>query len=563
MKRNLAAFAAILFWMVISFLSGSPLDARKQSEQTTKKGETEQKEIIETVTVKNVRVAVRVYEGKKPAHGLEKKDFNLLINGKSHPINVFYTIKKELPVRTQDTVATPRAVQRPRLFVLLFNISSHRQDLSDILDVFFKKVLRKGDRLMVLTNHFYFPAWEIDSVEKTYSEIIALLQKEINLFKEDMTRLDMELKSQAISLKSEISEAEMMENSDPMGGLDMSYNIATYYRNFFLTYNFILEDIRARHLGFPAGHYIKIARYLQNRDMEKWVINFFQVGRLPMLDPVGELNLKLKQFTEGDNGKKPLRDEAAKEVHRLYQDFLQNIAMREDHMLKDIGKIFLNSGATFHTMLIHPPFTGISSDFSYKPRSTQAEILLKKLTKQTGGSMLQSNKIDRFIDKISAKKDTIYVLSYVPPAGVSHKEKIEITVNTPPKKKYRLVYDNQDRIKAFRQAENKVDREQPDLQIEKLAFGGQALMVKLNNIKQVLYDGKEFGVIKARVIITRGPDSTVASFEKVFRGISNQGVFQAKLPALPRGKYNVLLEVKDVFSLDDKYISDTIDITIN
>lgn len=523
----------------------------------------EKNEIVETVTVKNVRVAVRVYDGKKPAHDLEKKDFNLFINGKPHPVNVFYPITKELVTTSSAPAgAAAQTGQRPRMFVLLFNIASHRQDLTHIMDHFFKKVIRTGDYVMVLTNHFYFPSWKIDSPEITYNEIMAMLQKEIKLFREDFTRLDMELKAQAITLKSDIAEAEMMENNDPMGNVDMSYHIATLYRNFFLTYTFILEDIRARHLGFPAAHYIKIARYLQNRDMEKWVINFFQVGRLPMLDPVGEINLRLRRFIEGDNGARPLRIDAGKEIRTVYQDFQNNIATREDQMLKDIGKIFLNSGATFHTMLLHPPFTGVSSDFNYSPRSTQAEILLKKLTRQTNGSILTSNKIDRFIDSISQKKDTIYVLSYVPPAGLSHKEKINITVNAPAGKKYRLVYDNQDRIKAFKQAEKKVDQEQPDLQIEQLVFGGQALMVKLNNIKQVTYDGKEFGVVRARINITKGNDSKVASFEKVFRGLSEQGVFQAELPHLPRGNYSVLLEVKDIFSLDDKYVSSAIDIKV-
>jgi hypothetical protein len=524
--------------------------------------------IVETVTVKNVKVAVRVYDGKKPVAGLKKEYFRLLVNGEPREINGFFTLRKEIKANTgtQDSASpAPGASARQRLFVLLFNVAGYRQDLADTLDYFFKTVLRPRDRLMVMTNHYYFPQWKIGSPERTKAEILKLLDKEKHRLRGELKRFEMELKAQAAMLKSDVAAAIEIERNTQN---DMSIHISNLFKNFFLTYRFVLEDLRGQFLDFPADHYIKIARYLQGRQGDKWVINFFQVSRLPMLDQMGELFKTLDFHIERGIGGGGDRRNASRQIQTMYMEFLAQAQGREAQILKDISKAFLNSGATFHTMLINPMINTFSTDFKYMPVSSNTEILLKKLTRLTGGSVLSSNKIGKFVDRIATREDIVYTLTYVPPADTSKSSKIKIKIfagEAPNKKnkKYRLVYDDQDRIKAFKKAEKKIDRLGPDLEIQKLVYYNQSLIVKLDNIKLMHYDGKDFGAVQARVKVLDKHSKTVAGFQKVFKGISGQGMFQAALPKLPRGKYNVVLEVKDLFSLDDKYTGDAIDIKVN
>lgn len=516
-----------------------------------------QEDIIETVTVKNVTVTVRVYDGKKPVPGLKKEDFNLTIDGKPQSINGFFTERKIISPNATPS-ATPSATPdspgavRPRLFLLLFNVAGYRQDLSDTLSYFFNKVIRPDDRLMVMTNHYYFPQWKIQEPEKTKREILKLLDKEMLRFRADLKRFENELLSETISLKSEISAALNIEKDT---GVDMTGHVSGLYKNFFLVYRFILEDLRNQFLEFPIDHYIKIARYLRGQQGDKYVINFFQVGRIPMMDSMGPLYKTMENFWERSNS-------SARQIRILYQDFMMEIPTREEKVLNDLSKAFLNSGCTFHTMLLNPMMMPFSTDFKYESIASNTEVLLKKLTKQTGGGMLRSNKISKFVERITAREDIIYTLTYVPPAGKKTREKINISATAPGGEKYRLVYDNQDRIKAFQRAEQRLLKRGPDLAIQKLVYYNQSVIVKLNNITLVNYENEEFGAVEARVKVMGKGKKPLHTLKKVFRGIREEGMFQLMLPKLNKGKYHLVVEAKDLFSLDDKYTGDGIDIKV-
>ena len=61
MKKNPSTHKAIIILLALII---SPTAQQGADVQEKNRGETGQKDIIETVTVRNVRVAVRVYDGK-------------------------------------------------------------------------------------------------------------------------------------------------------------------------------------------------------------------------------------------------------------------------------------------------------------------------------------------------------------------------------------------------------------------------------------------------------------------------------------------------------------------
>lgn len=523
-------------------------------------------DIVETVYVENVRIPVRVFDGKQPVKGLTKEDFTLFINGRKTPINGFFEVSRKLaPLRRSgETVTEETADTAPpapgRLFVLIFNLSDYRMDMAGHMDMVFKEIIRPRDRVMVITNRFFLPEWEVTNPDVVKGRIMGILEKEAKIMKGDMVRFTNELRSNAARLKSRMADpAEMKINDYP----------AHIFKDFFFHYQFVLEDLKDQYLALPVAQYVKIAEYLKGQQAEKWVLNFYQLGRLPLLDKMGTVQREIDRVIGQDGGGGGGgglggytidRKAARQNTLRVYFDFINSIREGDDVLVRDIGKAFLNSGATFHTLLLKPVSIDFSGDYKYETVSTEAENILKKLAHMTGGSVVRSNRIADFMKDAAAREDVIYTLTYVPDRKKKKNPDIEIKTAG---RGYRVVYDDQKRIKAFRQVMKDLTRELKDLEIASIACSAEWLTVKVVNMEMAQYEGEYFGAVRAKVKIMDKRSRTVAGFEKTYKGIKAEGVFRAKLPELAAGRYKVVLEVKDLFSLKNVYVGDAVNVTIN
>lgn len=529
-----------------------------------------QEPIVETVYVENVDITVRVFEGKQAVQGLKKDDFELYINGKRKVVNGFFEVRKTLEQNpAPDSLSrAPDAAGQPRLFVLIFNLSDFQQDLTNHLDMLFDRVIKPGDFLMVITNRYFFPEWKVEAPGKTKAKISDILAREVEQLKREMLRFENDLHAISSQLKSRLADPFERRSDDQWP--------SNIFRDFFFTYQFILEDIRNQYLDLPVGQYIKISEYLRGQQVEKWVLNFYQMGRLPLLDKSGHIHRMLDQLMDPENaasggsgtgatasasglGNYPLNAAAIREkLQSLYFDFILKIQQIDELFVKDIGSAFLNSGATVHTLLLKPirqtSITGYG-DYKYETVATNSESILKQLSKLTGGSIVKSNRIMDFIADITQREDIIYRLTYAPDSRRKKPAKVEIKINNP---KYRLVYDNQKRLKPFRDIMKRLKQGSQDLEIESIACNGDMVTAKLNNIELVQFEGESFGAVRARIKILDKGKNLIADFEKTYKGIKEKGLFQAKLPPITKGRYNLVLEVKDLFALKNVYTGDAV-----
>ncbi|MCP5045652.1 MAG: hypothetical protein GY940_00660, partial [bacterium] len=287
--------------------------------------------IVESVTVSNIQLPVRVFKGKQPVDGLTRQDFHLYINGKKVEINGFYQLRKKLELKdtTAAAVSPGTSALTPRTFILIFNLSDYHQDLAGVLDYFFEKVARRGDRLMAITNLHFFPEWDIRSLEKTKAQIIKVLRKEVLRMRANIRRFETDLRIAAATFKSDIAYAQQAENPIP---------VKPMFTEFFRTHQLVMEDMKNQFLSLPVEEYIKTAEYLKSRPGDKYVFNFFQVGRIPLLDSFGQVRQIVERYMEGG-------DEVAEMVVRLDRDLDFSIKDVDNILIKDIGKAFLNSGA--------------------------------------------------------------------------------------------------------------------------------------------------------------------------------------------------------------------------
>jgi hypothetical protein len=536
----MGVFLFILFWRL-----PAPLSAQDQPD------------IVETVYVENVEIPVRVFEGRQPVGGLTKSDFELYLDGEKTMINGFFEARKKLNRQ-------PEAGVPPRLFALIFNLSDFSQDLTAHLDTLFEKIIRPGDHLIVITNRYFFPEWIVENPEKTRGKIVDILEKEGNKLKAEMLRFENELRAIAIELKSRLADPyeKRADDNFPLG----------IFRNFFFTYRFVLEDIRNQYLNLPLDQYIKISEYLKGQQMEKWVLSFYQMGRLPLLDQSGQIQKSLDRYLDQEGpavstgnletGNLPLNFKAARQkLTALHLDFTLKIHQIDELFVKDIARAFLNSGATVHTLLLKPlrqtSITGYN-DYKYETVATDSENILKQMSRLTGGSIVNSNRIEDFIQDITQREDIVYMLTYAADSPKKKPPRVEIKIKNPG---YRPVYDNHKRLKPFQDMMRQLQQGIRPIEIESITCSGDILTVKLKNIEMVQYEGERFGAVRARIKILDKGKKVIAGLEKTYKGIKEAGIIQAKLPPIDRGRYKVVLEVKDLFTIRNVYTGDAISFT--
>jgi hypothetical protein len=522
----------------------------------------EHEKIVEKVVVENVEIPVRVFQGKQPVEGLKKEDFRLYLNGKPKEINGFYQVRKKLADHTSPDAGSPPGTRYrvpPRLFVLIFNLSTYTQDLTFQVDTLFERIIRPNDRIMVITNNFFITEWEVVNEEKAKDKIVNVLDKELRKLKLELIVFENELKANASILKSRLIDSDGVMRQTP----------GAAFNDFFINYQFILEDIKEKHLDIPLDQYIKISEYLKSQEGEKWVINFYQLGRLPLLDNLGEINTILNYYMDRSNNSGPTQamgdsPQAIKQdLYTLYYDFILKVRAIDDLFVNDIAKAFMNSGATFHTQLLQPLIRSFSTDFKYETITTESENILRKLSNLTGGRVLSSNRTEKFIKDITTVEDIAYILTYAPNTGKKRKKpKVNIKVKN---NNYRVIYDDQRRLKSFKTMMARLTQNYKDIEIESLSCNDDLVTFKLKNIEVVQYEGEKFWAVQSRIKILDKSSRLITGFEKVFKGIKGEGegTIQVKLPSLTGGRYYVVIEVKDLFSLKSVIAGDAISIIKN
>jgi tetratricopeptide (TPR) repeat protein len=343
-----------------------------------------QEKIVEEVEVVNVEVVVRVYhEGKpEPVGGLKKRDFKLIVDGKEKEIHGFFEVRKKISSPPSFT---------PRLFVLIFNIHTCSDQMKESLDSVFQKVIRSNDRIMVFTNQSLLNERNVGDLDKMKAQVLGMLEVQSNEMKKKIRQMEMDIHLLA---------------SDCGNIKDSGY------------YTYRYEQIKREFLQsyFNPGvkEYAAIAEYLGEKKNKKWIIIFYQLGMFP------------------DFAKKP---------GGLPEDI-------NTRLFKSISKSFINTGATVHTLLMLPPRVkgNLPEGFEYQLNTVHSEIILRDITKLTGGRVMQTTNINKFVKKISEKEDIYYVLTFDPKELKGKKYKLEIQTGD---SRNRLVYDNAGRSGDF------------------------------------------------------------------------------------------------------------------
>jgi hypothetical protein len=500
-----------------SFCGGSAQSAMRHAQSASPLAqEQEHKRIREEVEVVNVEVPVRVFYKNKPVKGLKKEDFQLFLDGEEWEINGFYEVRKKLKGQSAD--------QAPRLFVLVFNVSSPvGSDLESAMQVFFTQMIRPKDRLMVLTNNIFLKDHPVEDPGQELKKLKKILDMESKKIQFKLMSLETSLRYIASNLKLELQGS---------GRRDPGNSIRRFiddYQNYF----FEFKDV---FFNPPEAQYLKVAEYLQGQQMEKWVLHFYEIPMFPQLKiSGGTLYQVIDAYYKLRRMPNPI----------IYDIGPQLVKPGELDKILHIGKAFVNTGATFHTLLLKNSPAKFFEEYDYRPVTVDSEHIFRQVTRMTYGKIMQTNNMEKFVKNVSDREDVYYMLTYVPKKDI---KKSQIKVNVIGRRKYRMVYDDQQRARYFRKIAQKVKEEIPQIRIKDVELKQGILSAGISGVLLTPSEDGDIGKILLNIKLLTDKALLISSAQKAFKSKMDSVPVKLRLPGLKAGNYQVIVEANDINS---------------
>lgn len=253
-------------------------------------------QIKEEATVINIEVPVRVFSGKTFMDNLTIDDFEVLENGVSQNIEAVYFVKKRSVERSQEKKRfSPKTA---RSFFLFFELSKYDPKIGDAIKYFVHNVLAPGDNLSFVTSmHTYRMkniAFEVTSPDEVAKQLIGIVRRDTMTGNSEYRYMISEIAGLAQSLSIHMAQGRMdmpgqeqiiEEVTMPISELSSSslYDGRTLEEEFTLYENYIFKLDNLRRMD--QGKLINFAKYLKDKEGQKYVTIFYQKEFIPQLDP--------------------------------------------------------------------------------------------------------------------------------------------------------------------------------------------------------------------------------------------------------------------------------------
>ncbi len=224
-------------------------------------------ELRHDVTVVNISVPVRVYQGDQFVADLNIDDFEIYEDGKPQTVAAVYLIKQTKIEREEGPKKFTPPVQRQ--FVFLFQMIEYVPEIRNAMDYFFKNVFLAEDTLEVYTPQKSYKlkgnALAALGPEKVRDQLLEKLRRDIVMGGAEYLHIIRELKS-------------IINLADP-----------NYPRDADL-YESLLERLEQMRFVDQKG-LLDFAQYLKSREGQKHVFLFYQKEMIPKVNTERAINL--------------------------------------------------------------------------------------------------------------------------------------------------------------------------------------------------------------------------------------------------------------------------------
>jgi hypothetical protein len=494
-----------------------------------------QKKIYQySIDVKNKIVYARVFLKGELVDNLTKDDFILYENGKKVKIRGVDIIHKTFAEEEFSLNLKSEKSFKPRFFILTFKIIDYSENLEKGINYLFNNVLRKEDKLMFMSEHYYFMEDNLNNKERVKEKIIRILKKESITARMRLNRILSRLKSLTQGIKGFI-----VFHTKHLFGLPLESTDFAKLEKIVERFVSFLREYKARYLTPEIDKFYYFSEYLNGVKLKKWVINFYQFEKIPI--PV-----EIKKFiglSSGGSGEDIYSWATVESKTTLIGTELEEELNQPGSFPSDeVARLFYKGDTTFYTILLNKSRETGSRDFYYKEIYTDLEKTLKEISHSTGGDVILSNNIIDSINKFKKKKDIIYMLNYTPKVK---SPKIKIRMNN---SQYKVQYDPEQFSDFIEKYLDKKKKENPEIIINNFKFSNNSLKFSINNFKMAKKRGKKRGKILVLLKIMDEKGKVAYNAKKTMLTNTNSVKIGIGLNSLKPAVYYLYLDVYDLLT---------------
>jgi hypothetical protein len=359
---------------------------------------TNPQQITVDVSVVNIEVPVRVYDGDRFVDHLNIEDFEVLENGLPQKIEAVYLVRKTDVVRSSGTtpvvanittripeyrLASDDSIKR-RVFLLYFEMDEYPPQTGKAIDYLFENVVVQGDQLLIVTPR---EQWKItvDAEAMTRRGELAKAMK---------SRLEKSLRLSGFNVRIWIRNLRDLENFEE----DVDYSLKL------MRASEIMDQLVA-YKSMSEKRFDEFARFLKPITGQKHVFLFYQEESLAI----------------------PTR----------YVDLFERKALeRRNNIDKTtIRTLFADADTTIHFLFLRKPKTADIDVESMKEGSVSDVEMngdffqtFRDLAVTTGGVVETTFNPVYAMKRVTGAAESYYLLYYKPTASPTDKSFKEITV---------------------------------------------------------------------------------------------------------------------------------------
>lgn len=488
----------------------------------------EEEQVREEVSVVNIEVPVRVFYKGRTVDNLSKADFKLYEGKKLQEINGFFIKKKKIRVQNPGSAGTGNSVPTmpPRYFVLIFRITDYNEEMRGALRYVMDNILRKSDQLLVFANNKSISFNNLRDKKKAHAVLDRVLREQAYSARYIMTNVLKRIESE--------TEEYYRQWIDHPGSIFSVQDFLTVHLKLWREYkkNYLIPDM---------SKYFNFAKHLEKIKKEKWVINFYQVEMFPKLKNLGTKKRKIRDYANSMYGE---YGEWARILNKLIDDLDKEMDIAMSFPVADISKLFYKVDATFHSIFIRSNIESFSRDYEYKRACTDIENSLRKITEDTGGSLIASTDLHKALGSIEEKETVYYLLTYAPD-DPQQAGKIKVKVNN---KKYRVVYDDNMRTDYITEYLEKAAVQTPTIQLQDLVFKGRKLSLIITDFLVKEVPRGTTGKVNLRIRIKDENNKVLYDKNKTMQPQKESITISIPFKWLTKGKYDIIADVKDLMT---------------
>jgi hypothetical protein len=373
------------------------------------------------ITVRNIMVPLRVYEGNRFIQNLTIDDLEIFENGVKQRIQALYLVNKNRIERKE--VLLDFSPTTARRFYFLFHISEYNAKIGDAIEYFFENIFQPGDQVILMTpiKTYAVSKTAIRSKDKKTiaQDMSAAIRRDTQVGVSEYNGLLSDLRRLVGLLATPKSQERLIFDLESSGGTqpDTLQYLLNRYRNSLQN----IEELRL--INEPK--LIKFANQIKNIRYQTVVFFFYQREFRP------EIHATVLDRLLFDNQHDPA---ALSLLSDLFQFFHRRININSQRIVRE----FSDSKAMFNLLFFNKPQVNYTGIFM-REQSEDIFRLFSQVAVATGGIVDNTQNPESALKKATPIINRFYLIYYSPTKYLPDGSFKNISMRVKDKK-YRIIH---------------------------------------------------------------------------------------------------------------------------